>query len=216
MKHDRINPFTVEEYYLLRNNLSSKPEEKPNQQSKRGFDSLVSLGGHGDSKKMRESMRQFAKDNDVIHVTIDRQSLAQLTNLSEKDIKRDENVKLVTNRNELPNISQSQSGAEENSVATAYGLFNSNDSYLHQQPASRFESHHKPMPVVKEQSKDGTDKLGETESRGTLTDKKNMSPRNVLFQSKNFKETNIKFGSTTKNEQFKGDNLAQPDDIKNN
>ena len=57
MKHDRINPFTVEEYYLLRNNLSSKPEEKPNQQSKRGFDSLVSLSGHGDSKKMRESMR---------------------------------------------------------------------------------------------------------------------------------------------------------------
>ena len=43
-----------------------------------------------------------------------------------------------------------------------------------------------------------------------------MSPRNVLFQSKNFKETNIKFGSTAKNEQFKGDKLAQPDDIKNN
>ena len=152
MKHDRINPFTVEEYYLLRNNLSAKPEEKPNQQSKRGFDSLVSLGGQGDSKKMRESMRQFAKDNDVIHVTIDRQSLAQLTNLSEKDIKRDENVKLVTNRNELPAISQGQSGAEDqdNSVATAYGLFNSNDSFMHQQQASRFDSHHKPMPVVKE------------------------------------------------------------------
>ena len=67
------------------------------------------------------------------------------------------------------------------------------------------------MPVVKEQSKDGTDKNLDTESRGTLTDKKNMSPRNVLFQSKNFKETNIKFGSTAKNEQFKGDKLAQPD-----
>jgi len=37
---------------------------------------MVSLGKKGDSKKMRESMRQFAKDNDVIHVTIDRQSLA--------------------------------------------------------------------------------------------------------------------------------------------
>ena len=67
------------------------------------------------------------------------------------------------------------------------------------------------MPVVKEQSKDGTDKNLDTESRGTLTDKKNMSPRNVLFQSKNFKETNIKFGSTANNEQFKGDKLAQHD-----
>ena len=74
-KHDRINPFTVEEYYFLRNNLPSKPEEvRPplGNTSRGGLDSLVSLGGYGDSKKMRESMRQFAKDNDVIHVTIDR------------------------------------------------------------------------------------------------------------------------------------------------
>ena len=82
---------------------------------------------------------------------------------------------------------------------------------MHQQ-ASRFDSHHKPMPVVKEQSRDGTDKKVDTESRGTLTDKKNMSPRNVLFQSKNFKDTNIKFGSTANNEQFKGDKLTQSDD----
>jgi len=104
-KHDRINPFTVEEYYFLRNNLPSKPEEmRPplGNTTRGGLDSLISLGGYGDSKKMRESMRQFAKDNDVIHVTIDRQSLAQLTNLSEKEIRRDENVKLVTNKDEIP------------------------------------------------------------------------------------------------------------------
>lgn len=66
-------------------------------------------------------MRQFAKDNDVIHVTIDRQSLAQLTNLSEKDIRRDENVKLVTNRDELPSM---QLGQEDSNVKTMYGTFN--------------------------------------------------------------------------------------------
>lgn len=81
---------------------------------------MVSLGKKGDSKKMRESMRQFAKDNDVIHVTIDRQSLAQLTNLSEKDIKRDENVKLVTNRSEFP-MQFIKEG--DTSIKTMYGTF---------------------------------------------------------------------------------------------
>ena len=49
-----------------------------------------------------------------------------------------------------------------------------------------------------------------------MTDKKNMSPRNGLFHNKNFQETNLKFGSTAKNEQFKGDKLAKPEDMKNN
>ena len=57
----------------------------------------------------------------MIHVTIDRQSLAQLTNLSEKDIRRDENVKLVTNRDELPSM---QLGQEDSNVKTMYGTFN--------------------------------------------------------------------------------------------
>lgn len=59
-RHDRINPFTVEEYYFLRNNLPSKPEEvRPplGNTTRGGLDSLISLGGYGDSKKMRESMR---------------------------------------------------------------------------------------------------------------------------------------------------------------
>ena len=43
-------------------------------------------------------MREFAADNDVIHVTIDKQSLLQLTKLSDNDIKQDQNVKLVTSR----------------------------------------------------------------------------------------------------------------------
>ena len=68
-------------------------------------------------------MRQFAKDNDVIHVTIDRQSLAQLTNLSERDIKRDENVKLVTNRDEMPEQMFKDEG-ESSHVKTMYGTFN--------------------------------------------------------------------------------------------
>ena len=49
---------------------------------------------------MQKSMREFAADNDVIHVTIDRSSLQQLTKLSDHDIKQDENVKLVTSRKE--------------------------------------------------------------------------------------------------------------------
>ena len=59
-KHDRNNPFSVEEYYFLRNNLPSKPEqERPplGNTMRGGLESLVSLGGHSDSKRMRESMR---------------------------------------------------------------------------------------------------------------------------------------------------------------
>ena len=56
----------------------------------------------------------------MIHVTIDRQSLAQLTNLSEKDIKRDENVKLVTNRSDFP-MQFIKEG--DTSVKTMYGTF---------------------------------------------------------------------------------------------
>ena len=83
---------------------------------------MVSVGGTiSDANKMQESMRQFAKDNDVIHVTIDRQSLAQLTNLSERDIRRDENVKLVTNRSDMPSSMTKHSG--EN-TKTMYGTFN--------------------------------------------------------------------------------------------
>ena len=80
-------------------------------------------------------MREFAKDNDVIHVTIDRQSLAQLTKLSERDIKREENVKLVTNRNNSNDSrgkvrTDSKDGRdgthlEENAaIKTMYGTFN--------------------------------------------------------------------------------------------
>ena len=59
-KHDRINPFTVEEYYFLRNNLPNKPEEvRPplGNTTRGGLESMVSLGGYSDSKRMRESMR---------------------------------------------------------------------------------------------------------------------------------------------------------------
>ena len=45
-------------------------------------------------------MKEFAADDDVIHVTIDRSSLQQLTKLSDHDIKQDENVKLVTSKKE--------------------------------------------------------------------------------------------------------------------
>lgn len=73
-KYDRVNPFTVEEYYFLRNNMPSVPEEKPVRKSLKNLESIKSLGTNrlSDSKHMRESMRQFALDNDVIHVTIDR------------------------------------------------------------------------------------------------------------------------------------------------
>ena len=128
----------MEEYYFLRNNLPSKPEEvRPplGNTTRGGLDSVVSLGGYKDSKKMRESMRQFAKDNDVIHVTIDRQSLAQLTNLSERDIRRDENVKLVTNKDEMPMMQLGGQDGESN-VKTMYGTFNKEFNQLNQQSPS--------------------------------------------------------------------------------
>ena len=66
----------MEEYYFLRNNLPSKNEEQKPRRTMQALDSVVSLGALSDTKWMRESMKQFAMDNDVIHVTIDRQSLA--------------------------------------------------------------------------------------------------------------------------------------------
>ena len=132
--NDRVNPFTVEEYYFLRNNLQTlAPGDRPRNQTIGSLESIPSLGGLSTSKQMRKSMREFAKDNDVIHVTIDRQSLAQLTKLSERDIKRDENVKLVTNRNSTDSKGHTRSGSkgespgqlEENAnIKTMYGTFN--------------------------------------------------------------------------------------------
>ena len=73
-------------------------------------------------------MREFARDNDVIHVTIDKQSLAQLTKLSERDIKRDENVKLVTKRSgEGPfneTKKEDQPLEDDPNIKTMYGTFN--------------------------------------------------------------------------------------------
>lgn len=75
--NDRVNPFTVEEYYFLRNNLPTMAvADRPRNQTLGTLESIQSLGGLNTSKQMRKSMREFAKDNDVIHVTIDRQSLA--------------------------------------------------------------------------------------------------------------------------------------------
>ena len=68
-------------------------------------------------------MRQFAKDNDVIHVTINRQSLAQLINLTEKDIRRDENVMLVASQSDIPEEMFKDQG-ESGHVKTMYGTFN--------------------------------------------------------------------------------------------
>jgi len=50
--------------------------EEDTRRPKHGLDSVTSLGGFKDTKNVRESMKQFSKDNDVIHVTIDRLSLA--------------------------------------------------------------------------------------------------------------------------------------------
>ena len=73
-------------------------------------------------------MREFARDNDVIHVTIDKQSLAQLTKLSERDIKRDENVKLVTKRSgEGPFHDTKKDDVpleDDPNIKTMYGTFN--------------------------------------------------------------------------------------------
>ena len=122
-KHDRINPFTAEEYYFLRNNLPSVNDEGEKRRPKHSLDSMTSLRGLQDAKNVRESMKQFSKDNDVIHVTIDRISLAQLTKLSERDIRRDRNVKLVTNRNENQST-LSKKDEEGRSIKTMYGTFN--------------------------------------------------------------------------------------------
>ena len=47
--------------------------------------------------------------------------------MSEKDIRRDENVKLVTNRDELPTM---QLGQEDSNIKTMYGTFNKDNQDL--------------------------------------------------------------------------------------
>lgn len=43
-KHNRLNPFTVEEYYFLRNNQPSVPEEKKPRRTMKNMDSMASMG----------------------------------------------------------------------------------------------------------------------------------------------------------------------------
>ena len=72
-KHiDRNNPFTVEEYYFLRNNLPTIQTERQKNQTLKTLESVQSLHGVSTNQSMRKSMREFARDNDVIHVTIDK------------------------------------------------------------------------------------------------------------------------------------------------
>ena len=70
-------------------------------------------------------MREFAKDSDVIHVTIDRKSLAQLTKLSERDIKRDESVKLVNNSyyKTRSRLASDEPLEDNENIKTIYGTF---------------------------------------------------------------------------------------------
>ena len=74
MKHDRNNAFKVEDFYILKNNL-------PNTNKKDPRESMISQMGALKHKinvdlptpgSMQKSMREFAADNDVIHVTIDK------------------------------------------------------------------------------------------------------------------------------------------------
>ena len=51
--------------------------------------------GPSRTPRQKSSLRDLVNDQDVIHVTIDRQSLQQLTRLTEKDISQDDNVKFV-------------------------------------------------------------------------------------------------------------------------
>lgn len=96
MKHDRNNAFKVEDYYFLKNNLPSR-KLNLNESQRR---TTLNNADLPTTASMRQSMKEFAADNDVIHVTIDRSSLQQLTKLSDSDIKQDENVKLVTSKKE--------------------------------------------------------------------------------------------------------------------
>lgn len=98
----------MEDYYFLKKNLPALPLPEEIPPLRISHKALVAQS----MKKMKESMRQFAKDNDVIHVTIDRQSLQQLTKLSEIDIKKDENIQLVNNKRESQTQFESTYSAE--------------------------------------------------------------------------------------------------------
>ena len=56
-RHDRNNPFTVEEYYFLRNNLPSLPESSVKAKLTTGLNSVKSLAKQTSQKRMRESMK---------------------------------------------------------------------------------------------------------------------------------------------------------------
>ena len=86
IKHDRTNSFNVEDYYLVKNNLpfTNKKDKTESQLDAYKHKINVDLPSPG---QMQKSVKEFAADNDVIHVTIDKQSLQQLTKLSDNDIK---------------------------------------------------------------------------------------------------------------------------------
>ena len=100
MKHDRTNAFKVEDFYFLKNNLPSRKEQPAGDSPSSNRKHTTLNVDLPTTASMQKSMREFAADNDVIHVTIDRSSLQQLTKLSDHDIKQDENVKLVTSKKE--------------------------------------------------------------------------------------------------------------------
>ena len=158
---------------------------------------------------MRKSMREFARDNDVIHVTIDKQSLAQLTKLSERDIKRDENVKLVTKRsgegpfNEIKK--EDQPLEDDPNIKTMYGTFNNGRAAA----PSQLSASAPEVRAIVDKLKSGqttTDGPLDTASQGTTVQEKKLPPRSSLFNNEvdnNTKQdTPIVFGVTSTNDQF--------------
>ena len=71
MKHDRNNAFKVEDYYLLKNDLPQTNKNEPNEAEMESLKHKINvdLPSPGSVEK---NMREFAADNDVIHVTIDK------------------------------------------------------------------------------------------------------------------------------------------------
>ena len=132
MKNDRNNAFRVEDYYLMKNDLPQTNKKVPNEAELESYKHKINVDLPSPSS-VEKNVREFAAENDVIHVTIDKQSLQQLTKLSDNDIKQDQNVKLVTSRKEQQFQETIDNGV--NNVSTGKG-FHPNTQHLPQETGS--------------------------------------------------------------------------------
>ena len=104
VKENRENRFKAEDYFLIRNNQTDMYKD-PNLKNEKPK-----------NIELRRDLRITKKKQEVIHVTIDRNSLKQLTNLSQDELQDEKNVKLITSNASIGSNSAMQGSGDPTSV----------------------------------------------------------------------------------------------------